>query len=213
MRQSLTLPLFRHSRQTACRCFAQAILVGLLLGGAGVTGAEADALLAEALTGRWVINDALSQNTDEQVEAAIKAAGGKVPRRWFGGRQEDRYRGGPPEHELYDRLSYDDVLSIEWHAPQFRFVYEDGYERTFFTDGRRQTTGVSDYFRNGGEDPSFGEFADQALLVEARPRDGGFTEERYVLEADGARLRIEMTLQPDNFGAPVRLIRIFDRAP
>ena len=50
------------------------------------------------------------------------------------------------------------------------------------------------------------------MVVESRPRDGGFTLETYTLIEDGARLRIEMQIEPDSFGAAVELVRIFDRA-
>ena len=35
------------------------------------------------LSGRWVINDELSDNTDDQVEEAIEAGGGKGSRGFF----------------------------------------------------------------------------------------------------------------------------------
>ena len=35
---------------------------------------------ATGFTGVWVINDELSDDTDKQVEKAIKAAGGKIQR-------------------------------------------------------------------------------------------------------------------------------------
>ncbi|MFT6400888.1 MAG: hypothetical protein ACJA2D_000193, partial [Pseudohongiellaceae bacterium] len=55
---------------------------------------------AEMLVGHWVINEELSDNTDKQVEAAIKEAGGKVKKRWFAKAEDDFYRGGPAEQEL-----------------------------------------------------------------------------------------------------------------
>ena len=67
---------------------------------------------SEMLVGHWVIDEDRSDNTDDQVEAAIKEGGGKVKRRWFAKKDDDFYRGGPAEQELYDRISYDDVLTI-----------------------------------------------------------------------------------------------------
>jgi len=166
-----------------------------------------------AIAGHWVINDDLSDNTDEQVEAAIRAAGGKVARRrWFSKPEEDRYRGGPADQELYDRISYDDVLTISHNPPELVFEYADNYRRRFHTDGRRRTTGVSDYFDSGGVDFSFGNWSGNQLIVEARPRDGGYTLETYSLEDQGQRLRVVMTLEPFVFGSPIALVRIFDRA-
>ena len=170
--------------------------------------------LRESISGHWVINDDLSDNTDDQVEEAIKAAGGRVQRRGlFAKKVEDRYRGGPPDQELYDRISYDDVLTISYNDPEMVFEYADGFRRLFHTDGRTRSTGVNDYFDSGGADFSFGNWNGQRLLVEGRPRDGGYTLETYTLESQGQRLRIEMTLEPFVFGAPISLTRVFDRAP
>ncbi len=167
-----------------------------------------------AINGHWVINEELSDNTDDQVEEAIRAAGGQVQRRgWFSKPEKDRYRGGPADQELYDRISYDDVLTVRYDEPQAVFEYADGYRRVFHTDGRRRSTGVSDYFEAGGEDFSFGNWNDSELIVEGRPRDGGYTLETYTLEEQGQRLRVEMTLEPFVFGGPIHLVRVYDRAP
>ena len=56
---------------------------------------QVNAARAEAFNGSWVINESLSDNTDDAVEAAIKEAGGKVKRRFLRKRPEDFYRGGP----------------------------------------------------------------------------------------------------------------------
>ena len=163
------------------------------------------------LSGRWVINDELSDNTDDQVEEAIEAGGGKGSRGFFN-RQEDFYRGGPPEHELYDRISYDDVLTIEVNEPELRFTYEDNFQRVFHSDGRRRRASATGFYSEGGTDFSSGLFEDNSLVEEGRPRDGGFTIETYTLESSGNRLRIEMTIQPDSFREPIELVRYFDRA-
>ena len=166
--------------------------------------------LAALLQGSWTINDELSDNTDDQVEEAIEAGGGKGGRGFFN-RQEDFYRGGPPEHELYDTISYDDILRIEFSEPEFRFTYEAGFTRVFHTDGRRRRASANSFYAEGGEDWSSGLFEEDSLVVESRPRDGGFTIETYTLEENGARLRIVMTIQPDSFREPIELTRVFDR--
>jgi len=165
--------------------------------------------IGSRMVGDWVINDDLSDDTDDQVEEAIEAAGGEG--RGFFNRQEDYYRGGPPEHELYDRISYDDILTIEYAEPEIRFTYEDNFQRVFHTDGRRRRTTANDFFEEGGSDWSEGNFEEDALVVEARPRDGGFATEIYTLENDGNRLRIEMLIQPLSFREPIELVRYFDR--
>lgn len=166
---------------------------------------------AQALVGSWVINEELSDNSDDQVEQAIKDGGGKVPRRWFSKRPEDYYRGGPEEQELYDRITYDDVLRIEYSQPEFVFTYADDYRRVFHTDGRRRTTTANSFYEGGAADFSFGNWDGAALIVEARPRDGGFTLETYTLLDEGNRLRVEVVLEPDAFRSAINLTRIYDR--
>ncbi|PCJ24881.1 MAG: hypothetical protein COA96_08595 [SAR86 cluster bacterium] len=168
--------------------------------------------IKNGLAGSWIINDELSDNSDDQIEAAIKEGGGKVPRRWFKKRKEDFYRGGPPEQELYDRISYDDVLTINFDEPEFQFAYADNYLRIFHTDGRRRRTTANDFYNEGSTDYSFANWEKNALVVEARPRDGGFTLETYTLQADGKQLRVEMVIEPASFRSTINLVRIYDRA-
>jgi hypothetical protein len=167
--------------------------------------------LAAQLVGNWVINDDLSDNTDEQVENAIKAGGGKVKRRWFAKRDDDFYRGGPPEQELYDRISYDDEISISNRGVEFRFEYSDAYVRVFHSDGRRRQSSANDFYSEGGVDFSLANFEGNTLVVEARPRDGGFTLETYSISSDGMQLTIEMLIHPQSFREPINLTRVFSR--
>ena len=166
--------------------------------------------ISEDIIGTWLINEELSDDTDDMVGEAIEAGGGRDSRGFFN-RKEDFYRGGPPEHELYDRISYDDVLNIKYMEPEFLFGYEDEYSRVFHTDGRRRRTAANDFYSEGGQDWSSANWEGGALIVEARPRDGGFTIETYTLEANGSRLRVEMLIQPDSFNVPINLVRVFDR--
>jgi hypothetical protein len=167
---------------------------------------------AEMLVGHWVINEELSDNTDKQVEAAIKEAGGKVKKRWFAKAEDDFYRGGPAEQELYDRISYDDVLTISIEGVQCRFEYADNFTRVFHTDGRRRQSSANSFYSEGGEDFSLSRWESQKLIVEARPRDGGFTLETYSLSDHGNTLTIAMQIEPSSFGAAINLVRVFNRA-
>ena len=198
-----------NKKKTSRLCTGTSISFLMCLSVASVVFAQ-DSEIERIIVGDWVINDELSDDTDDQVEAAIREGGGRARRSIFN-RQEDYYRGGPPEQELYDRLSYDDVLTISYEDPELRFEYADGYVRVFHTDGRRRTTSANDFYQEGGRDFSFGNWDGESLIVEARPRDGGFILETYTLQANGTQLRIEMILQPDSFRAPINLIRIFDR--
>lgn len=189
---------------------AQSLALGfiLLLSAGLACGQEA---VMHPIVGNWQINWELSDDPDEAVEAAIKKAGGKVANSWFKKKERGRYRGGPEEQELYDRLSYDEVLRIDYDEPEFWFGYADGFQRVFHTDGRTRSVEASDHYENGGKDFSIAEWEGEILYVEGRPRDGGFTLETYTVEADGARLRVELELKPANFGAAVTMVRIYDR--
>ena len=103
-------------------------------------------------------------------------------------------------------------MVIEHADPEIRFTYEDGYRRIFHTDGRRRRSTANDFYEGGEADWSEGSFEENALIVEARPRDGGYTLETYTLVDGGDRLRIEMIIQPLSFGEPIELVRYFDRA-
>lgn len=188
------------------------IILCLSFGGLLFAQVSGDASIKDKIVGSWVINDELSDNSDDQVEVAIKEGGGKISRSFFKRRPEDFYRGGPPEQELYDRLSYDDVLTIAYDDPEVRFSYADNYVRVFHTDGRRRRSTANDFYAEGSEDFSFANWEENALTVEARPRDGGFTLETYTLQAEGNQLRVEMVIEPDSFRATINLVRIYDRA-
>ena len=161
--------------------------------------------------GNWVINEELSDDTDEQVEVAIRADGGRVAWSFFRKKEKGRYRGGPADQELYDRISYDEILQIHFEAAEFRFEYADGFVRVFYSDGRRQVTGASDFYNSGGQDVTFANWENDSLLVEARPRDGGYTLESYSLQAGGTQLRVEMEINASSFNSTILLTRVYDR--
>jgi len=160
------------------------------------------------IEGRWVFNPDLSDNTDKEVARALRAMGQKVSRCWLNC-EEDRFRGGPEEQELYDRLSYDKTLTIELGEPEYRFVYDDNYQRPVYTDGRSQSVSLAGL--DEVDDFSMAHWEQSSLYVEARPRDGGFANEIYTLINQGSQLRVELYIQPKAFSEPIELTRIYDR--
>ncbi len=205
-------PMCNPESLTARSCTplrALLMLLAVLL--AGVIGAVPSHAQEHPLVGSWVINEELSDDPDEAVEAAIIEAGGRVQRKWFGREEKGRYRGGPAEQELYDRITYDPILRIDYTEPEFWFGYADGYQRVFHSDGRTRSVGANDHYNSGGEDFSFAAWEGETLIVEARPRDGGFTLETYTLEENNSRLRVALEIRPENFGATIRLVRVYDR--
>lgn len=184
-----------------------ALACGLLL--LALTGAPPlRAQETPAIAGHWVVNKELSDDTDKAVAKALRAMGQKVKKCWFGC-EEDRFRGGPAEQELYDRLSYDKTLTITLDAPAYQFTYDDDFQRPVYTDGRSRSvslTGLDEI-----KDFSFAHWENGKLLVEARPRDGGFANETYSLIDNGSHLQVELYIEPDGFTDPVELVRVFDR--
>lgn len=162
------------------------------------------------IAGSWVINPQLSDNTDKQVETALRAAGERIRRSWFD-RRKDRYRGGPAEQELYDRLSYDTVLDIRADGDNFEFEYADGFVRPVFTDNRSRSISLNTL--DSVEDFTMAHWQGEKLLVEARPRDGGSTNETYTLINGGTQLRAEFFIRPANFTETIELTRVYDRRP
>jgi hypothetical protein len=162
------------------------------------------------MAGRWVFNEKLSDDTDDQVEKTLKAMGQKVKSRLFS-RNKEYYRGGPVEQELYDRLSYDRELVIEFGAEFYLFTYAGGFERPVYLDDRRRSVSLTGL--DTLQDFSFGHWENGVLLVEARPRDGGFAEESYRLINNGAQLEARFYIRPQTFTRPVEIKRVFDRKP
>lgn len=160
-----------------------------------------------ALLGNWVINEELSETTDEKVEQALQASGIPASKGRFSN-DDEFYRGGPVEQELYDYISYEKTLEISLQEAQYTFVYGD-FVRPVYLDNRGQRVSLSGI--NEVEDFSFADWNNNTLVVEARPRDGGFTEERYQLSEDGLQLSAELYIHPTGFREAIELTRIYDR--
>ena len=183
-------------------------LLFILLTSAGPYAAD-DLLPGQsAFNGLWVVNEELSDDTDEQVEVAIKKAGGRTQR---GGK--GRYKGGPEEQALYDHISYDEVLEFRYTEPEFRLMYAEGFERVFYSDNRRRVISASGTSEHDKQDFSFASWDGDKVLVESRPRDGGWIFETYSLENTeaGEHLRVILELKPSSFADPIYITRIYDR--
>lgn len=192
-------------RNVAARTLALVALLTLPWMGPTVLAQE-----VPELAGHWRVNEKLSDSTDDQVEKALKAMGQKVKSRWFN-RDKEYYRGGPAEQELYDRISYDLDLVISFLPDHYLFTYAGEFERPVFLDDRRRSVSLTGL--DAVEDFSFGHWERGTLLVEARPRDGGFAEESYRLINNGTQLEARFYIKPQSFSVPVEIRRVFDRRP
>ncbi len=161
----------------------------------------------ENYLGSWIVNEELSDDTDRQVEIAIRAAGGKLPR--TGKKGKGRYRGGPKEHEIYDHISYDDNLDFQYSPPEFKLIYDDGFERTFHSDNRKRMVSASGTISGDNQDFSFASWKNKQLLVETRARDGGWIFE--TLELSEENLIITMEIKPSSFAEPINIKRVYIR--
>jgi hypothetical protein len=168
-----------------------------------------------AFTGVWYINEEFSDDTDKQVEEAIKEAGGKIGRTKKKGK--GRYKGGPPEQALYDHISYDEILHFDYDPPEFRLRYEEGFERVFHSDNRRRSASARGSAKRERKDFAFASWSGaNKLFVESRPRDGGRTSEVYTLvkssQTGEVLLQAELNLNPLLFSGPIYIKRIYQRA-
>jgi hypothetical protein len=160
------------------------------------------------LAGSWLINEDLSEATDDKVEIALIASGAK-PTKGFFNRDREYYRGGPVEQEMYDYISYELTLDITVvDQNEYLFQYDE-FQRPVYLDNRGNSVSLSSL--DEVKDFSFAHWEDNQLVVEGRPRDGGFTDERYSLSDDGNQLTVELYLQPKYFSEAIELLRVYDR--
>ncbi|MBN4075483.1 MAG: hypothetical protein COA71_08670 [SAR86 cluster bacterium] len=159
------------------------------------------------LAGFWVINEDLSEITDDKVELALIASGSK-PTKGFFNRDREYYRGGPVEQEMYDFISYELTLNISIEPAEYTFQYGE-FLRPVYLDNRGNSVSLSGL--DDVKDFSFGHWENNQLIVEGRPRDNGFTDEHYSLSDDGMQLRVELFIQPRFLSIPIELLRVYDR--
>jgi hypothetical protein len=161
------------------------------------------------ITGAWTINEQLSDSSDKRVEASLRAAGEKVQGGGWFNRNKERYRGGPVEQELYDRMSYDMVLAISLDADTYQFTYADDFSRPVYTDNRSRSVSLSGL--DSLKDFSLGHWEGEVFKVEAHPRDGGYAEESYRLLNGGTQLQVDLYILPRGFREPITIKRVYDR--
>lgn len=169
---------------------------------------------AAALAGEWIANHDESDDIDELIEEQVAYRGGNIePSPGMGRGDRGRYRGGPPEQAFYDHVSYDDGLLIEPVDGEFRLVHRypqgDLERRVGTTRGRS----VSASDAGARKDHSFYYWDGTTLVVESRPRDSGRARERYSIDPDSGRLRVELDLSPTTFSGRIQAVRYYDRAP
>jgi hypothetical protein len=162
-----------------------------------------------AFSGTWVLNEDLSDDIDLKIEKAIKKAGGKIKR---GKKTKGRYRGGPPDQEIYDHVAYDELLKIEHDTQDFQFIYPDNFIRQFSIGTGGRVVSASGSNAADDHDFSFAYWDGLVLVVESRPRDGGRITERYTLLRDSGQLQAELYMEPLKFPAALDFLRIFDPA-
>lgn len=179
----------------------------LILVGAGNASAQEP---ATGINGAWMLNIEDSDDPDKKIERAIRDMGGRPDA--DGKRGRGRYKGGPKEQEIYDHLIYDETLSISQNGAEMKMLYAEGFERSFFTDGRGRTVSASGSNGSDAQDFSFGAWVGNTLNVEAKPLDGGWTQESYTVDPVTKQLRVLLKLKPLLFPAVVETQLVYDRA-
>jgi hypothetical protein len=181
----------------------------VLLGVAVIAPAE-DARLA----GAWVLNMDASDDPDKKIERAVRKGGGTIRLPPGAERRErGRYRGGPDDEALYDRVTFDQQLSIVIEGDNFLFRYADGHERRFSTTRTTRSQSASGSRAEDNVDFSFAYWDGPKLFVESRPRDNGWILETYRLVDKTGQLEVALDLNPVRFGHRLEIKLIFDRAP
>ena len=163
-----------------------------------------------AMLARWRINESQSDNTDSKVEKALRKAGEKIKSSWFD-RRKDKYRGGPADQELYDRFSYDTVLTITRESSGYVFEFADNYKARVYTDNRSHSVSLNAL--ESSEDFLEGRWEGQLLKVDMHPRDGGYAYATYEVKENGKKLYATYLIKPGSFTEEFELERVYDRVP
>ena len=100
---------------------------------------------------------------------------------------------------------------FEQNEPAFRLIYADGFERVFYSDNRKRVVSASGTAAFDKQDFSFASWDGDKLLVESRPRDGGWINETFEILTVSGQLRVTLELKPSSFGEPINIVRIYDR--
>jgi len=172
-----------------------------------------------AMAGRWVFDPEASDDVDKMVAKAIRKSGGRIKLPEGVGRNDyARFRGGPQDQELYDRLAYDRVFTLRLEDKTLHLAHyeEAGSEAPFVrqigtTRGGRVASATGSA-ADDRRDYSFAYWDGATLAIETRVRDGGFALERYRLLA-GDRMEVFLRLEPLKFPAALEIVREFERAP
>lgn len=200
MEQSVTSPMTRTQTLSV-------LLTAIFLAGTAAAPAQDS---GPSLNGTWVLNIKESDDPDKKIERAIRDMGGRPDA--DGKRGRGRYKGGPKEQEIYDHLIYDETLQISQSGAEMRMEYAEGFARSFFTDGRGRTVSASGSSSGDVGDFAFGAWVGNTLNVEAKPRDGGWTQESYTVDLATRQLRVLLKLKPLLFPAVVEAQLVYDRA-
>jgi hypothetical protein len=165
------------------------------------------------VAGSWVLNLDASDDVDKAIEKVVSKDGGKMrPPPGTSRRARGRYRGGPEDEALYDRVTYDKQVSIGFDGSDFTFTYADGFVRRFSTNRTTRSQSASGTGADDDRDFSFAYWDGPTLYVESRPRDQGWIMETYRLREPTGQLELALQLNPSRFGSSIEVELVFDRA-
>jgi hypothetical protein len=167
-------------------------------------------LSAEAdLAGKWKLDKSGSDDPAEKMKEALAASGNIGNHRGGAGmrmrRPEDRKGKGPME-----MLQMPQLITVEYRAPELKINGDDGKERIYYTDGRKNEKEV-DGPRGTVNLVTIANWQEDQLVVETRGQGGMKTVSTYELVSGGKQLYITTQIQPLFADEPILIRLIYDR--
>ena len=186
---------------------------------AGWSHAEESAPDTRNIAGYWQLNAELSDDPRALMREMFGMPGDRTKRSGSSDGQRsrpprgdmERVRGGGPggQRRGGPGTLVSTTLTIEYAAPQISFTADDGYTRTWSTDGSGSNVSA------GGEQwqqTAYVDWEGDTLAIEHSLPMGGARIERYRVDAESGRLQIEVTMDTPRFAKPLNYQLVYDRA-
>jgi hypothetical protein len=182
---------------------------GVLLASASLAAEQPD------FSGAWKLNPELSENPrDKMSEGMSKGRGGMGGGRGGGGmgggmRGGGGGRGGDREG-MQERFRDQEVriqeITIVHEDPSLQFMYGDGSEHVFYTDGR-----MTEDLEAGLLEARASWKKGKRIEIERDSPQGGLVTETYELSDDGSQLFVKTKMEGNGRMPKVTFQRVYDR--
>ncbi len=204
-----------HKACTVLKRVAIAILPGLsaIVMLSATAGGNHLAAQTAGITGKWRLNEAMSDDAQQKMQEMFQSAGGsRGGRRGGGGGQRggggggfgdgDQQRTNPMRAamnaaKLLDISQDDNVLEIGYGGDSVRTLQTNGQKITF-GEGRRKSEIKS-------------QWKGEKLVVETKMDGGTKVTETYELRDEGTRLQLKVRIENLRFPRPLEIKRIYEK--